>query len=544
MHFEPKIGYDGKVYAYLTTDELEFNKNKEYDQLLTFPVHTYDKLNSVKNTNQPSEWMYVFEFVNGFFDTLSLEDKTIVAKTYVAIKQKIDDFQKEGEIIKLGELTSRISSYLLDLDQTIDFCGKLYDYVVHNIPISVMPEAGKRPQDREELTFRVDDVRLISTITVLCKTLCPIYGAIIKVSAQQIASHLKEQHCASILTGIIQARYFQITQKLRFYVDHVTRQTIRQSTPKDDEGGSYLLGHDTNTLGLRFYCQLLVRQLVNIDLAVNDSNLMSYILVSVKRAAGNTQGAVAGSPTKPRKPPEGDTEEAGNTALIETDSIPSKKQSWQISVIKAAVPATVRRFKNLYGIRDDEYQACLEFYERHPFGPSHLSQQLTSLVYGKDFDGSKCVQSLKFDDFKQLTVLLQMIIMSHRNDPAYHQLAHLLTAVSSIRTTVAGDDLANNVIFIKVQASEAFRLCKQEIANATISLRNREWKTHIQYLIEDITKANYVYNTADFLWDYLQEENRNGSLLKIDSDTLVAYCQFYIDYMKTQEEAELVSAYR
>ena len=94
MRFVPTIGDDGKVYAYLTTDELEFNKNHVYDPLLTFPVHTYDKLNSVRNKDQPNEWLYVFEFVNGFFDTLTLEEKELVAKTYIVSKKAIDRFQE------------------------------------------------------------------------------------------------------------------------------------------------------------------------------------------------------------------------------------------------------------------------------------------------------------------------------------------------------------------------------------------------------------------------------------------------------------------
>ncbi len=532
MRFEPTIGDDGKVYAYLTTDELAFNKGHEYDPLLTFPVHTYDKLNSVRNKDQPNEWLYVFEFVNGFFDTLTLEEKELVAKTYIISKKAVDRFQEADDISKLGNLTSEISGYLEDMDTALDFCTKLYDYVVQHVPIGMMPDAGKRPQDREELTFREDDVKLLNTITVLCKILCPIFGSIIKVARDKIASSLKEQHCASIMTGIIRNRYLAVTEKLRYYVDHVTRQTIRE-----DDASAFLLGHDMNTLGFQLYCQLLVRQLVNIDLAVNDSNLMSYIIVSVKRSAQNTQGAVSGSPTKPRKPPETDSDDAGNTALIETDSVPSKKQAWVLSVIRAAVPVTVRRIRNLYGILESEYNQCLEYYESHPFTASLLSQQLTSLMYGKDLDGSKCVQSLKFDDFKKLTILLQMIIMSHRNDPAFHKLAHLMTAVRTINTSVVGDEVDNNIISVKVQASEAFRQCKMEITNSTVALKNREWKTHIQMLIESITRQHYVYNTSDMLWAYLQEENQNGKPIELDSETMIAYCQFYIDCMNTQEEA-------
>ena len=61
MRFEPTIGDDGKVYAYLTTDELAFNKDHAYDPLLTFPVHTYDKLNSVRGERARGEDLHRLE---------------------------------------------------------------------------------------------------------------------------------------------------------------------------------------------------------------------------------------------------------------------------------------------------------------------------------------------------------------------------------------------------------------------------------------------------------------------------------------------------
>ena len=533
MNFVPIIGEeDQKVYALLTTDELDFNKDKRYTPLLTFPVYTYDKLSTAKDQNKPSEWPYVFQFVNQFFDTLSPDDKTIVAKAFALIKHKINQFQLQNNIYMIQNLTKEISAVLVDMDMTTDFCTKLYAFVVEKVPIGIMKNAGKRPQDRPELTFTEDDVKIVNTITVLCKVLCPIFGTLITVTKSQIDSRIKEVHCASIMAGIIWNRYAAVSEKLKYYIEHVTHQLI-----KKEEEDILVYGHDMASLAYQFYCQLLVRQLVNVDLSVSDSNLMSYIIVSVKRAIINTQGTINGSPTKPRKPPEAESDDEGNIAQLETDSMTSKKPNYIPDLIIAAVPSVIARYKSMFNITDAEYQECLNYYNGHPFIPNILNRQLNSLLYGQDFGGSDGINILKAPDFNRITVLTQMIIAQYDKDPAFKTLAHLMTAVPSIATTVRNDELNSNLVWMQVSATQSYKNCRQRFVNSTVATKNKEWRPHIESILQDMTESHYAYNTADLLWDFFGDENKNGILIHLNKDALIAYCSFYDWYMTVKEEA-------
>ena len=538
MQFEPLVGPDKSVYAVLNTDELEINKDGKFTEFLTFNVSTYNKLGNIKYNQQSGSlgWEYVFGYVNRFFNTLSDSDKTFIAKAYAVIKKSANDYQEEGNIYKISDLIKKIAGVLAELDLTINLCPKLSEFVDTYVPIGYMANAGNRPQDRPELTFYKDDVRAVTTITVLCKMLCPIFGTIIHITKKFINSNLKEIHCACILTGIIENRYKDQTEKLKYYIEHVTKQIH-----KEDTASALVYGYDMNSLAYHLYCQLLVRQLVNVDLSVKDSNLMSYIIVSAKRSIVTIQNNVSSTPTKDRTAITSASDDDGNIAQLETDSMTSKKTSDLDALVSSAVLPTIRIVKNQYGIEDHEYDECMKYYQVMTLWPSPLNEQLNSLIYGKAFGGSLGIKMLKFNEFSMITVLTQMILFQHDADPAYKTLAHLVTAKPSIATMVAQDELNDNIIWLQVSASTAYRNCKQRFMNSTVSIKNKEWENHIQNIIKDITIHHYVYNTAPFLWDWLGQENLNGKTIPIDRTTLVAYCAFYDWFMSVNEESMRVA---
>jgi len=534
MQFVPIIGADHNVKAYLETEELEINKDHNLDEFLTFYVHTYNKLNSYKNGPSDPEaalgWQYVFGYVNQFFNTLDNESKTVVAKTYALIKKDINTFQEIGDIYQITKLVRTISNRLAEMDLAVDLCPKLVTFVEQYIPIGLLKDAGNRPQDKPELTFYKHDVLVVTAITVLCKMLCPIFGNIVAITKKLINAQLKEIHCSCIITGIIENRFKNETEKLKHYIEHVTIQIHQKDT-----ADALVYGYDMNTLAHRLYCQLLVRQLVNVNLSVKDSNLMSYIIVSTKRSINTILNSVANTPTKGRTPIAAESEDEGNIAQLETDSMTSRKTSDIDAMVIAAVPRVMNKFMNEYSIERAEYDACFEYYKERTLTPSPLNEQLNSLIYGSDFGGSIGIKMLKFYEYSLITVLTQMIIFQHDADPAYKQLAHLVTANPSIATMVMNDELNDNIVWLQVSASNAFKNCKMRFMNSTVVIKNHEWENHIQNIIRDITVHHYTYNTAPWLWEWLGEENQNGKIIQLDKNILVAYCAFYDWYLSAQE---------
>ena len=544
MQFRPVVGKDLQVCAVLDTEGSDIENPESIGEYLTFPVHTYTKLNSNKEDGINSiGWQYVFGYVNQFFNAeadpsrplftpLTKEDKSLIIRTFALVKRDINEYQEAGDIYKIIDLVKKIAKRLGDLDEAIDLCPKLYSFVVSYIPIGLMANAGNRPQDKPELTFYEEDVKNVTTITVLCKLFSPIFGTIIAITKKYISSNLKDVHCASILSNIIERRFKDVTEKLKFYIEHTTIQIH-----KEDKAASLVFGYDMNSLAYHMYCQLLVRQLVNVNLAVTNSNLMSYIIVSAKRSIVTIQNSVNNTPTTDRTPISSESDDEGNIAQLETDSMTSKKTTEIDALISAAVLPTIMKFKNLYSIEDYEYDECLKFYQVATLHPSKLNEQLNSLVFGQDFGGSIGIKMLRFNEYSMITALVQMIIMQHSADPAYIQLGHLITAKPSVAALVASDELNDNIIWLQVSASAAYKNCRQRFLSSTVEIKNKEWEQHIQSIIKDITVNHYVYNTAPYLWEWLGHENMNGKIIPIDKDILVAYCDFYDWFMTVREEA-------
>ena len=454
-------------------------------------------------------------------------------------------------------MIKRISMRLGALDKEINLLAKMKDYVYGYIPVGIMKDAGTRPQDRPETTFTAPEVMLVATITLLCKMLCPVYSAIMlatdkfmstdsKESTNRTLAGVKESLCSCILTDIINSHnevnpadglpLKEVTEKLKNYLEHTTKQSHRE-----DKDSNLVYGYDVHTLAYNLYCTLLVRRLVTVNLARSDSNLMSYIVVCARRSVMGVMGQVAANaPTMPRTPIAAESDDDGNIARLETDSLTSRKTADVEALIAVAVKPTVEKVMYLNEINEEEYQACLQYYQTHPLCPNTINTQLNSLLYGRDFDGSVGIKMLRFPEFSQITVLTQMILLQKSNDPAYRALAHLVTARPRDVPTSASTELNGNNLWLQVASSNEFRTCAMKFQNSTVTSKNKIWENHVRNIISDITVNHYEYNTAPYLWDWLEEENLNGKIIPLNPNILIAYCHFYNWELESREMARKV----
>ena len=544
MHFEPYI-IDGNTFIKLNIDDLEFKNKSKSEDMLLFTAKAYNKLNAIKNNKDMNskEWSFVFLYVNAFLATLSNEDKVQIAETFVLIRHEIDEYQAAKDILLTNTMIKKISSWIYHLDQSINLCEKMRVFVETQIPIGIMENAGTRPQDRPETTFVKSEVYQVGTITLLCKMLCPVFSAIMTVtdkfmgvgkeSSSKTLSGVKESLCSCTLTGVINAHddsmhnpdlnLKAVTEKLKNYLEHTTRQSHRE-----DKDSNLVYGYDIHTLAYNLYCTLLVRRLVTVNLARSESNLMSYIVVCARRSVIGVMGQVAANaPTMSRTPIAAESDDEGNIARLETDSMTSRKTADIEALIAVAVQPTINKVMYLNDIGEEEFNACVEYYNGHPLSPNMINKQLNSLLYGRDFDGSQGIQMLKFPEFSKISILTQMILLQRAQDPAYRTLAHLVTARPRVGALSAASELNGNNLWFQVSSSQDFRACLLKFQNSTVTSRNKVWENHIRTIITDLTEGHYEYNTAPYLWDWLEEENMNGKIIPLNPNVLIAYCNFY-----------------
>ena len=164
-----------------------------------------------------------------------------------------------------------------------------------------------------------------------------------------------------------------LINKLDHYIEHTVNQVTETSL------SSLMHGYNSYNLTLYLKSQLLIRQFVNVDLSIKDGNLMTYIIVSVKRAIRTVYSTINKLPTYSRKPITTKHEDDGNTAQIEIDSMTSRKLSDTRMLISVAVENTQRKYLNLYGIDVEDYEQVVAYYNNHPITPTPINQMLCSM---------------------------------------------------------------------------------------------------------------------------------------------------------------------
>ena len=321
------------------------------------------------------------------------------------------------------------------------------------MPIGLFEGAGQRAKDSAELTFHPPEVIDLMTITLLCKMLCPMFSTMMKNLSQHIDSKLKEIQCANIFSRLFNRKYQFLIAKLDHYIEHTVNQVTETSL------SSLMHGYNSFNLTLYLKSQLLIRQFVNVELSIRDGNLMTYIIVSVKRAIRTVYSTINKLPTYSRKPITTKHEDDGNTAQIEIDSMTSRKTSDTRMLISVAVENT-KKYLNLYGIDPEDYETVLAYYAKHPITPTPINQMLCSMFYSDDIGGGRGILYLKSPEYTKLVALLQMVLF--QLDTNYQTLAHAMTMQQSSDQGVSSM-ISDGEFRLNGGATYVYRRCKQRL---------------------------------------------------------------------------------
>lgn len=526
MEFVPIHLVDRAVAAKLHAPGLDIPHKENIEPLLTFPVSAYAKLNrlkhetNLKGTNYKN-WSDTFGIVNQFFKSLSDEDKLEIIYAFTLMHKDILDFFGDEKAIDLTILMDKLSIKCDKMDRAINLCDKLHAYTLANIPIGLMPGAGTRPQDSRRLTFYPDEVGLIMSITLLCKMMAPIFSVLMLHLINKIDIKTKEACCVTIFTKLFDRKFATLIDKLKHYIRH----TVNVQN-NEDSTRALMHGCDNHTLSHSMYSLLLIRQFVNVPLMKKEGNLITYILVSVKKALNTVYSNILKKPTYHRPLFITSTDDDGNTSRLEADSMVSRRTCDVPSLIKCAVPHTLTKYMDLYDISDEEFNKSLNYYNKNPIAPTKLNKDANAMFYNKDFGGGKGILMLKSKEYGRLTLLLQLVLFSLSADDGYRQLAHILTAMPSADVQ-EGFTFEDNQFRLNAGSSVGYRNCRMRFENSPFGLKGKEWDMHIDKLAEDMIMHKYRYNTAPWLWELMDSDNYNGKLIKPNSNIMAALCDFY-----------------
>ena len=526
MEFVPVQMVDMKIAAKLDISDLDIPQKENIEPLLLFPVSAYDKLNKLKKeTNleniSHNNWDDTFAIINHFFSTLSKEQQSEIVYAFALMHKDILDFFTDDRLIDLTILTRKLSVHCDSMDLSIGLCDKLREYALSNIPIGLMPNAGSRAQDDDKLTFYPDEVATVMSIALLCKMMAPIFGVMMSQLLNKIDIKTKESCCTMIFTNLFNRKFPKIIDKLKFYIRHTVDVQCGEDTTR-----ALMHGCDNHTLSHTMYSQLLIRQFVNVPLIKKESNLITYILVSVKKALTTVYSTILKKPTYHRSLFLTSADDDGNTSRLEADSMVSSRTCDVPSLIKCAVPHTLNKYMRLYDISKEDLDNSLEYYSSNPISPTLLNKDMNSMFYSKDFGGGRGILMLKSSEYTQITALLQLVLFSLSADDGYRQLAHMLTVMPSLDTQ-AGFTFEDNQFRLNTGSSIGYKNCRMRFENSPFGLKGKEWDNHIDKITEDIIMHKYRYNTAPWLWDLMGLDNYNGKLVKPNGVIIAALCDFY-----------------
>jgi len=526
MEFVPVQLVDLKIAAKLDISDLDIPQKENIEPLLLFQVSAYDKLNKIKKEPDitgvsHNNWDDTFAIINHFFSTLTKEEQAEIVYALVHMHKDILDFFMDESLIDLTILTRKLSARCDNMDLVIGLCDKLRAYALTHIPIGLMPGAGSRPQDNDKLTFYPDEVASIMSITLLCKMMAPIFGVMMLHLLNKIDIKTKESCCTMVFTSLFNRKFPKLIDKLKYYIRHTVDVYCNEDTTR-----ALMHGCDNHTLSHAMYSQLLIRQFVNVPLIKKESNLITYILVSVKKALGTVYSTILKKPTYHRPLFVTSSDDDGNTSRLEADSMVSNRTCDVPSLIKCAVPHTMLKYMRLYDINNEDLTNSIEYYNSNPIVPTLLNKDMNSMFYSQDFGGGRGILMLKSSEYTQITALLQLILLSLSVDDGYRQLAHMLTAAPSLDTQ-AGFTFEDNQFRLNTGASIGYRNCRTRFENSPFGLKGKEWDNHIDKLTEDIIMRKYRYNTAPWLWALMDLDNYNNKLVTPNGIIIAALCDFY-----------------
>lgn len=526
MEFRPKQLVDKKIAAVLDISDLDIQEKENIKDLLEFNVSAYDKLNKLKKEDRLrgcnyEVWNDTFAAINHFLSLLDYNSKCEIVYALTLMHADILDFFTKAETNDLTVLTKVLSERCDALDLSTNLCDKLKAYALEHIPIGLMPNAGKRPQDNAKLTFYPDEVATLMSITLLCKLLSPIFGVLMNNLIGNMNIKAKELCCATIFTKLFNRKFEQLIDKLKYYIRHTVNVQCKKDTTM-----ALMHGCDNYSLSHVLYSLLLIRQFVNVPLIRKNGNLITYIVVNVKKAITTVQSAMLRKPTYSRPLFSSDSDDDGNTSRLETDSVTSNRTCDVNMLVKCAVPYTIKKYIALYDLDEDDYNKCLEFYKREPMMPTLLNKDMNSMFYSRDFGGGKGILMLKALDYAKITALLQLILFQLSADDGYRQLAHMLTILPSVDVK-EGFTFEDNQFKLNIGSSIGYRNCRQRFENSPFGQKGKEWDDHITNITNDLIIRKYRYNTANWIWQWLGEDNLNGRLVTPDDRIIAALCDFY-----------------
>lgn len=486
--------------------------------LVSFQVKDYVNIvgGGSKDEGETVGWDATYAPVNAFLEGLNENQQEMIVSCYALCKNIIERFFASESKENLTKMALDVSSKLADLDRETNLIDEMRKFVDTHVNIHRnYDKAGTRDQDTELLTFRLEHVKEVIVLALVCKMVSPLFGCIIrniKADRLQLAPVI---HCMTILEKLLQGKLKDIHHKSSYYVSHTMRKVLDAQATDETKMTMQFNGYTINNLARQLYAQLLVRNLVNIDLMDPNSDIPKYMYtVTKKGVASLLQELTNKAPVQTRHDDNSALDD--NTAQSEVDSLISEHSLDLPTIIRTNVWSSVRSVINGVDIPESKVNAAVASANKHaPVRPNDLNKMLNCALFGDRLDGGESIFLLQKPEYTILTITLQLLAVEF----GHLQVAHLITHVDPVMSKNTYTDNDHHILANYGTSSHFKTLLAQydqSLASGTIP----PFTTIAKKMIEGLVGCRLTYNTAPWLWTAMGQDNSNG--LQIDLERNIA----------------------
>ena len=521
MKFVKLIFQNEDVGLAIDLSDIDIPSEEVQPDLLIFRMASYEIGKTRKRADNAGDqeidaWDKTYAVSNRMLESLPNDVAVKYATTMMEL-HKIADDVFDG-IMQMGmERMAHTMGELLDkLDQESGLCDHIFEYIEKNVPFALTPDAGRHAQDSQEMTWYPEQARVLMTIVLLCKIVSPIFGLIASRLNKNLMAY-RDAICSQILLQLLDRRYPAIIDKLRYYIKKIATRAVKE------DKSALMNGITVEGACFAVYTTLLTRTYVNVNLMATGSNPITMTHVNIKKIIDTHNQKAIKHKAEERRPPAIVTSDDDRVAQMEIDSMTSRKTADVVPITRFAVRDIIRRMKAEYTISDDDFYQSYGYYVSHPIVPNVINKNLNSVFFGRSLGGSRGLLLLKAEEYTQLTCLLQLIIFSL--DVNYRELGHMMTAVPAVGVAIG----TLNVNTLKARASNsiAYRNVRERFHENPHCVDGKAWDKYIASITERVTVDKVLYNTSNFLWNWLDEDNLNGKALEPTEMTIHAFCGMY-----------------
>jgi hypothetical protein len=509
-----------------TLPEVDYHKlHVGYKEIFYSNVTTYGKLG--RNSIDQKAWINSCSFPNAFFRKLAREDFVdpnnpeikyrnclTFVETWIDIQLDVNEFfskvEREQEDIKnIISFTKMISDKLVRLDERIDMVNKIRELIdEENIPISVDPEKGTLDHHSKSKTWREHEVKELMIIIIICKLLFPIMGNMIsrlKPIIKDNSSNLNP-YCKAIFSGLISKHWYEIHEKLLFYINDKIKKHINLTEITQVFNGISQIGLETTTVA-----ELFTKNFINSD-NIGTKSVMGYVDSMIETVIKNKVKYTYQEKTKVagRKPLQSEENE-DSISDLETNSISTKSEFDLIPIVESSIEDCIFSVIDEYGLDSADFYKWEKYYRKNPIIPNMITTTILSGFYNKYISG-RSLEYLKAEYYTKLTITMGLAI----KEEGYYNLLSIIT--SSMDSTIK--PLDNKLIQkLKTQTNE-YNLIQRVFENYDSTFVSSIWKELIKDIINLLSTRKFFYNLHPSVYKTFDTDNVNGGLIPITFDIM------------------------